>query len=726
VYPVQFEKELEQAIEAIGREPTELELVLLESFWKEHFNLKSGTQSLHLLQGAIPDFNLELCSRADGTSITAALDVAISVEALNPADRKVGCQDESTIVGSVARNLAAKGFTPMMLANIFRKREPLDLESLESLRNSVLKTSRYSNMIGIPTLGGELQFDRSYFGNGVLNFACVGVRRNGKRKRIVPSEGHLVVLMNSSLWMKKSTSGVSLSDSPDTSESDKTSDLAILDAMATRSLLDALEKLNGQGIVIASENVGCGGLASAFGKIAVHNETGLVIQVEMLDQLSNGPMNNVIQSTSEPGIVLVIDESSLEPASSIGESFDTRLHSVGRITSDEFYTITERDEEKARLPLSVLTECCPAILRIEAELPSQDTSLAWLEEPEDFHPIIKEILGSINICSRSWIYGQFDQHVGIRTVVDIGENAGVLEGSGSQLLALATDCNSYWCLLDPLHGAANSASESLRNLVSMGAKPLLMGSALNFGNPEKSESYALYAEAVRGIGQFSHDFKIPMGDMALSMFNEQKRDGKLERINPTPQVFMIGSFAQGVKPSRRALCTPLANIFLLGSTHGDLNGSEFQRMHLGRVEGLPPRYRPEDEKNAMNAMLEAHSKRMIRACNNVGRGGIAVALLKMVVNSSYGFKVDLLDVPGTARSLTQVLFSETSARYLAEVTESNQEEFLGIMEKHKVPFDELGLTMTEPIARFGKFSIPVDEARAIFEGGLQRFSSGPT
>ena len=152
-----------------------------------------------------------------------------------------------------------------------------------------------------------------------------------------------------------------------------------------------------------------------------------------------------------------------------------------------------------------------------------------------------------------------------------------------------------------------------------------------------------------------------------------------------------------------------------------MNGTEYQRLILGQVKGAPPRYRPDEEKRAMEIILEAHDKGLIRSCNNVGRGGIAVSLMKMALNSNYGFKLNLDYIPGTISNLAQRLFSETSGRYLAEVTESNQPEFFKIVEEHQSVVCELGLTVAEPIADFSRFSIPMQEAKEVFSKGLRKY-----
>ncbi|MFW9909865.1 MAG: AIR synthase-related protein [Candidatus Thorarchaeota archaeon] len=431
--------------------------------------------------------------------------------------------------------------------------------------------------------------------------------------------------------------------------------------------------------------------------------------------------HEIVVSESQERMLAIVSPEKLDRVVEILEENDTPYAVFGKVTDDKMYTVLERGEVKASLPIDLLVDGFPEPERPIGLLPTRSPGVGWFTDPTDYPGTILRILESLNVCDRSWVFQQYDQHVQSNTVVDIGENAGVLEFPLGKKLAFTSDCNSGWCNLDPFHGTANSAAESLRNIVSMGARPIFIADCLNFGNPERPDSYAQFVESVKGLGQFSHDFDIPIVGGNVSLYNESEIDGSVHRVNPTPQIMMAGLFRDGFMPVRRNLITPWSNIFLVGETHSELNGTELQRVMLGSVKGLPPRYRPIEEKRSMDAILEAHSRNLIRSCNNIGRGGVAISLMKMTLNSPYGFKLDLEGTPGSARGLAEQLFSESSARYVAEVPESNQVEFQSIMEKHGVQICEIGLTITDNLANFGKFAISLSDARDAFRNGIPKY-----
>ncbi|MFW9807677.1 MAG: AIR synthase-related protein, partial [Candidatus Thorarchaeota archaeon] len=493
------------------------------------------------------------------------------------------------------------------------------------------------------------------------------------------------------------------------------------DPLAKKVLIDTLTELVDEGLLDGLKDFGGGGMAAAAGELANSGGTGVEIDLDKVPLRGKMKPSEIIISESQERMLAVVAPKNLERVLLLLEKNDTPYAVIGKVTDDGYYTAKYEGEILARLPISLLVEGFPTPERVEGKIPAQTDSLSWFKEPENYKEELLKLLSSVNICDRSWIYRQYDQHVQANTVVDIGQNAGVLEFPNGRLLAFSSDCNSFLCRLNPQTGTANSAAESLRNIVSMGARPLFIADCLNFGNPERPESYTQFVESVRGLGRFSNDFNVPIIGGNVSLYNESVVDEKNKRINPTPQIMMAGIFNKGFMPVKRNLVTPWANIFLIGETFPDLNGSEYQRLTLGEVKGEPPKYRPNWEKRSMNVILEAHERGLIRSCNNVGRGGLAVALMKMAVNSEYGFKLNMDYIPGTVNSLAQSLFSETASRYLAEVTESNQPEFLQLVEKHETTVCELGLTTQKPVADFSKFTIPLDVAKASFTNGFSKY-----
>jgi len=717
------DEELAHATEVLGREPTRTEMAMLDVLWSEHCSYKSSKRWFHLFKTDGERVHLGIGEGAGLVDIGDGYLVAVAMESHNHPSQIDPYNGAATGVGGIIRDVISQGCKAVGLMNCLRFGHPTKPRNAYLLEQVVRGISEYGNSVGIPMVGGEIEFDDSYDENCLVNVVCVGVI---KPEYVVRSKartpGHHLVLFGSTTG-RDGIAGVSFaSETFSDEEEENRSAVQIGDPLAKKVLIDTLTELIKEKLLDGLQDFGGGGMTSAAGELASQGGTGVRIEVTTVPlREADMKAHEIIVSESQERMLAIVAPENLERVIEILEAHDSPHAIIGQVTDDQYYTVTENDEEKARLPISLLVDGFPEPERPVGVLQTRSPGKGWFQEPEDLSQSILELLSSLNICDRSWVYRQYDQHVQSKTVVDIGENAGVLEFPLGKKLAFTSDCNSTWCELDPLHGTANSAAESLRNLVSMGAKPIFIADCLNFGNPERPDSYVQFVESVRGLGQFSHDFNVPIIGGNVSLYNEAEVDGVTHRINPTPQIMIAGMFEGDSIPIRRNLITPWANLFLIGETHSELNGSEFQKLVIGEAKGLPPRYRPVLEKKTMQGVLEAHSQKLIRACNDVGRGGLAIALMKMVLNGQYGFKLDLTGAPGSAGSQAEKLFSESSARYVAEVSETNQPEFREIMEKHDVRICEIGLTVSEPVANFGEFSISIDDARAAFQGGLRKY-----
>ncbi|TFG07925.1 phosphoribosylformylglycinamidine synthase subunit PurL [Candidatus Thorarchaeota archaeon] len=715
--------ELDHAAKVLGRKPNETELAMLDVLWSEHCSYKSSKRWFHLFKTKGDRVYLGIGEGAGLVDIGDGILLGVAMESHNHPSQVDPYNGAATGVGGIIRDVISQGCKAVGLMNCLHFGHPGKPKNAHLLDHVVRGISDYGNSVGIPMVGGDLSFDDSYEGNCLVNVICIGMVRPGKvvRSSAKTPGDHLVIF--GSTTGRDGIAGVSFaSETFSDQEEENRGAVQIGDPLAKKVLIDVLSELVEKGLLEGLQDLGGGGLTSCAGEMASNGGTGVTIEVDRvpLREVGMTPWEIIVSESQERMLGVVSPENINEVLEILAKS-EAPHAVIGHVTDDHLYTVLEAGEVRARLPVDLLVEGFPVPERVEGVIPVQKQSLEWLKDHYEFDALILDMLGSLNICDRSWVYSQYDQHVQINTVVDIGENAGVLEFPFNKRIAFSSDCNSQWCLLDPQQGTANSAAECLRNIVSMGARPILLADCLNFGNPERPDSYAQYVESVRGLGRFSNDFDIPVVAGNVSLYNEAETEGKIRRVNPTPQIMLAGIFEPGYSPIRRNLCTPWANLLLVGDTLPELNGTEFQRMTTGKIEGIPPVYRPKREKSIMNAMLEAHKFGLVRSCNNLGRGGIAIALMKMVMHSDYGFKVDLDYVPGSTSRDVEVLFSETSARYIAEVTESNQQQFMQIMEKHETSAVEIGLTVNDSVADFGDFEIDMREATEVFQNGLRQY-----
>ncbi len=715
--------ELEQASKVLGRKPNETELAMLDVLWSEHCSYKSSKRWFHLFKTKGERVYLGIGEGAGLVDIGDGTLLGVAMESHNHPSQIDPYNGAATGVGGIIRDVISQGCKAVGLMNCLHFGHPKKPRNAYLLEHVVRGISDYGNSVGIPTIGGDLSFDDSYEGNCLVNVVCIGVVKPEKVIRSsAKTPGHHLVIFGSTTG-RDGIAGVSFaSEAFSDREEENRAAVQIGDPLAKKVLIDVLNELVEQELIDGLQDLGGGGLTSCAGEMASNGGTGVTIDVDRVPVREQGMAPwEIIVSESQERMLAVVSPENLDDVLEILAKSEAPHAVIGQVTADQHYTVLEGGEVKARLPISLLVDGCPIPERVEGVIPVQKQSLDWVKDDHDFDKVIVEMLGSLNICDRSWVYSQYDQHVQINTIVDIGENAGVLEFPFNKRIAFSSGCNSQWCLLDPQQGTANSAAECLRNIVSMGARPILIADCLNFGNPERPDSYAEFVESIRGLGRFSNDFEIPVVAGNVSLYNEAETEGKTRRINPTPQIMMAGIFEPGYVPIRRSLCTPWANLLLVGETLPELNGTEFQSMITGRVQGIPPVYRPKREKNVMNAILQCHKSGLIRSCNNLGRGGLAISLMKMVMNSDYGFKVDLDYVPGTTSRDVEILFSETSARYVAEVTESNQQQFMDVMEKHETPVVEIGLTVNNRVADFGDFEVDMKEAARSFRTGLRKY-----
>lgn len=710
------EEELQNIKRVLDREPSDVEKNIFDILWSERVSYRS---SKHWFSEFFTEDQRVILGIGEGAALFDLGDdvfLSVAMESRNHTTQKDPYHGAAIGVGGIIRDVLSHGCKVIGLMNFIHFETPTKKTSVENLEQMVRGIADYGNSVGIPMIGGDTEFDNSFENACIANLVCIGVTTSLRVKELgarVP--GHLIVLFGSTTgrdpWTWRDFS--ILKEEPEPK--------IIGSALSKKILIDTIQELMDESLLEGIQDLGRGGIIAAATRLATKGNTGIEIDSDRIPLRESGlTSSELLTSRSQERMIAIVSPDKIQKVCEILERNNTPYGVIGKITEERNFTLIESGEVKSIISLDFLVNGFSKTEIPFVPLEPKSDSMTWFSEPEDYLDIFRRVLSSVNICDRSWIFSQFDQHVQINTQVDIGENAGVLELPKGKRVAFTGDSNSSWCYLDPFTGTANSACDSLRNLVAMGARPILIADCLNFGNPNRGNTYSQFVESVKGLGKFSHDFNIPVVAGSVSFFNEVQTDSDFRQIHPTPQIMMAGVFESGINPVRRTLHTPLANILLIGETFGEMNGTEFQKVITGQISGLPPKYRPGQELKAMNAILQSHYEGLIRSCNNIARGGLGIALMKMVLESDYGFKVDLEGIPGSTDSLTKALFSETSARYLAEVSESKQPKFMEIVQNNDCEVLELGLTINDPIADFGAFKINRNNAREWFHSTLPK------
>ncbi|MCK5141465.1 MAG: phosphoribosylformylglycinamidine synthase II, partial [Candidatus Heimdallarchaeota archaeon] len=408
-------------------------------------------------------------------------------------------------------------------------------------------------------------------------------------------------------------------------------------------------------------------------------------------------------SESQERMLAIVESDKLDEVVSILSRQDLTYGVIGEVTDNSHCIAYFRGEKIIDLPVELIVDGFPEPERITEKpdyLKEEDSIVPNIEDLN--HEIIK-LLSSPNIGSKAWVYQQYDQHVQTQTIVPAGSDSAVLRLDNGKHIALSLDCNSFMVYLDPYNGTANSAAEAMRNLIATGAKPVAFVDCLNFGNPENPDSYWQFVESIKGLGQFSHDFNIPVVGGNVSLYNESFIEGKRERINPSPTIGMIGIIENPEKLIKNSFQEKGNFVVSIGECDGNLNGSEFLRNNFGILQGKISQYDKQNEESSRKAIENLNQAGYIKSCHDVSNGGLITVLAEMTFKNEIGIKLDLLENDSFNKlKPEEFLFAETPSRYVVEIHSKHIENAIKMIEG-KVSFSIIGKTDAEPKIEIGNF-----------------------
>jgi phosphoribosylformylglycinamidine synthase II len=713
--------EIEKIKEMLGRTPNMVEVGMIDIMWSEHCSYKSSRPLLKLFPTSAPHVLIGPGEDAGVIDIGDGLVVTFKIESHNHPSAIVPYDGAATGIGGIVRDILCMGARPIALL------DPLRFGSLTSghsrwLFEYVVKgIGDYGNCIGVPTVGGEVEFDESFETNCLVNVACLGVGRKDEIKRSVANHvGDTLILMGGSTG-RDGLGGVTFASRvlTDKSEEDRPA-VQIGDPFTKKLIIEAtLESLKTD-YVHGLKDLGGGGFTCVCSELAGGGGTGVQVDLDKIILRETGMIPyEIMLSESQERMMFVVDPQGVKTITGIFEKYEVPYAIVGTVTSTGNLEMFKEGKKVGELPAKVLDES-PIIDR-ERRKPEYIDKLKHINPPNipsDLSETIYQLLGSPNIADMGWVYHQYDHEVGVRTIIKPGEaDAAVLRVLDTKkAIAISTDCNARHTYLDPYHGGAGAVEEACRNVAATGARPLAMVDCLNFGNPEEPEIFWTFAEAVRGIADMCKGIDLPCVGGNVSFYNEDAATKKA--VKPTPVIMVVGLLDDQAKAMTMNFKQSEELIILLGDTFNELGGSEYYHF-IHQIEGgIAPQTDPIRAKRVLDCNLELINQNLVTASHDCSKGGLAIALAKMCIKGKLGARVNLSSLEKEDMRLDSLLFSESHARFIISIKEKHKNTVIDLIKNHLVPFYILGKVTKDPLLEFsykaGKIQCEVKKMEKIW------------
>ncbi|MBE6485906.1 MAG: phosphoribosylformylglycinamidine synthase subunit PurL [Methanosphaera stadtmanae] len=680
--------ELKYINEVLGREPNELELGMMDVMFSEHCSYKSSRPILRNFPTDGPDVILGPGDDAGIVSLTDEYALAIGMESHNHPSAVEPYGGAGTGIGGIVRDIISMGARPVVLLDALRFGHMSDQRSKYIFDYVVKGISDYGNRIGVPTVGGEIEFDDNFQYNPMVNVVCAGLV---KKDEIVygsaPVVGDVYFLMGGTTG-RDGIHGVTFASEELTSNSEIEDRPAVqvADPFTKKRVMEAtyelLETLDIHGV----KDLGGGGLTCCLSEMADKGGNGSCIDLNKIPlREENMTPYEIMLSESQERMVFAISPEDVEKASAICEKHDLSHAVIGEIIDKREFIIKDGDEIICHAPNVLFTDA--PIIEREAKAPEK--VIVDVEIPEtNPQDALLALLASENITSKEWVYSQYDHEVQLRTIVKPGDDAAVIKVDDETSFTIGTDCNSTHVLLDPYHGAAAAVLESINNSISMGARPIALVDCLNFGNPEKPEVFWQFKEAVRGMSDVANKFSTAFISGNVSFYNETEG----VTVNPSPIVGTVGVLNNDYIKTM-TLKEEGDVIFVVGNTYPELDGSQFYKEIHNVVQGYPPEVRIDE-----NFAVSMEIQKLIQKCNNeitavhdISKGGLVTALALMSIKSDKAVNVDIATIPATI-DLTQDerLFSETNGRFIITVKSDKVDKVKDILDNDSIAYSIVG------------------------------------
>jgi len=726
------EDEYGQILEILGRTPTFTELGIYSVMWSEHCSYKNSIALLKTLPRSggrllvsAGEENAGLVDIGDG------LAVAFKIESHNHPSAVEPYQGAATGVGGIMRDIFTMGARPIASLNSLRFGELTDPQARHLFRGVVKGIGDYGNSFGVPTVAGEIYFDKCYQGNPLVNAMAVGIVEHSKvTSAVAKGEGNSVMIVGSSTGKDGIHGATFASEEISEKSESKRPSVQVGDPFTEKLLLEATLEVINEGLVVGVQDMGAAGITCSTTEMSAKGEAGMRIDLDLIPvREKDMSAYEIMLSESQERMLLVSKGGCVGRIKEIFEKWDLHAVVVGEVTSDGFVSISKGGEEMARVPAKtlVLGGGAPVYkrdVREPAYLRSKRSyDFASLPEQKDLGEILQRLLASANIASKRWAYEQYDSMVRTGTRVGPPSDSSVVRIDGSEkMLAMKTDCNARYVFLNPKVGAQIAVAECARNVVCSGATPLGITNCLNFGNPYKPESYWMFKEAVAGIGSACRALDLPVTGGNVSFYNENPQGS----IYPTPVIGVVGLVERQEHVTTIGFKEVGDEIILLGAPRGDVNASEYLSEIFHMQGNDAPCFDIEEEKRLHECCLSLIRSGLINSAHDISEGGLGVNLAESLIfaeHNDIGCDISLRGIPGVRGDF--LLFGEEQGRIVISAPAGNRNRIYELAQAMRVPAQKIGVVTPDAVLRVeGKNLLSRNHAADRYLNSISRMMEG--
>ncbi len=700
-------------LKILGREPTLAEFGVIAAMWSEHCSYKSTRVWLKTLPTKAPWVICGPGENAGVIDIGDGLAAIFKMESHNHPSYIEPYQGAATGVGGIMRDVFTMGARPIANLNALRFGEPKHPKTKSLVAGIVSGIGGYGNCMGVPTVGGETNFHASYNGNCLVNAMTVGVApANNIFYSAAAGIGNSVVYVGSKTG-RDGIKGATMSSGEFNEDSEsKRPTVQVGDPFTEKLLLEACLELMQTDAIIAIQDMGAAGLTSSAVEMASKGNLGILLNLDKVPLREEGmSAYEIMLSESQERMLMVLKPGREAEAEKIFQKWELDFAIIGMLTDTGHIVCMRNGQKEIDIKVEPLVEASPVYNRPWEPTPAQPEIPAGsypLPNGETVLTILQKLVATPDLCSRRWIWEQYDSLVRANTAQGPGGDAAVVRlDNSTKALAMTVDVSPRYCAADPVMGGMQAVAETWRNICAVGAKPLAITDNMNFGNPEKARIMGQFVGAIEGIKQACLALDYPVVSGNCSLYNETSGNP----ILPAPAIGGVGLMADVTKAVGIAFRNEGETIFVIGETKSHIGQSLYLREIFAKEEGTPPPVDLAAERKHGEFVRDLIDRRLITSCHDVSDGGLLVALAEMAMPRGIGATITQTGDAG-------FWFGEDQARYV--IATSKPDDIIAKAKAANIPLTKLGQTGGKEINLESK-SIPVDALRTAHEKWLPEF-----